>query len=151
MTKHLRDLVAGQLTLDYFMQRAAAGWTLAAVEWVREAEGEAEPDVSAKPAKRASSDEVPYGFRIAEGGLNLEQNPFETAVLLRILEDIVKEKRLTDIALDLNVHGHATREGASWTPTEVFNLLPRIVEIGPRLLKTAEWRARREDFTIQRH
>jgi hypothetical protein len=153
MTRRIREVVAGQLTLDYFMQRAAAGWTLAAVEWVRtsqETENEYRDNegmaVSDAPA-RFQGEDVPYGFRIGENGLNLEDSPLEMAVLLLILEDIVKERRLADIALDLNAGGYITRRGGSWTPVEVFNLLPRVIDMGPRLLKTTEWHARRTHLT----
>lgn len=151
MTKHVRDLVTGQLTLDYFMQKAAEGWKISAVEWVREADGELEAGAFPEVERRFTNEEIPYGFRIAESGMNLEQNPLETAVLMRVLEDIVKEKRLTDIAIDLNVNGYADRNGTSWTPVKVFNLLPRIIETGPLLLRTAEWQARRDNLTVQRH
>ena len=33
MTQRSRDLMGGPTSLDYFMRRAADGWTLAAVEW----------------------------------------------------------------------------------------------------------------------
>jgi hypothetical protein len=148
MTKRIRDVVTGQLTLDYFMQKAAAGWRLAAVEWVREAEA-ADSDAAAPPNAEVhfTTADVPFGFRIAESGLDLEQNPLEMTVLLLILENIVKDKRLTDIAADLNVSGYMTRRGTNWTPATVFNLLPRIIEMGPRLLKSPEWQARRGQLT----
>ncbi len=141
MTQRSRDLIAGQLTLDYFMQKAAEGWTLAAVEWVREV-----PDsVSDHKPMEVSvlSEDIPYGLRIADDGMNLERNPLEMTVLLLMLEEIVKEKRITEIAADLNFHGFKTRRGAAWSATAVFELLPRLIEMGPALLKTPEWMERR--------
>jgi hypothetical protein len=148
MAKRIRDVVTGQLTLDYFMQKAAAGWTLAAVEWVREAEA-AESDAAAPASVEVgfTTADVPFGFRIAASGLDLEQNPLEMTVLLLILENIVKEKRLTDIAAYLNAGGYATRQGANWTPAAIFNLLPRLIEMGPSLLKSPDWQARRSQLT----
>jgi hypothetical protein len=141
MLERSRDLIAGQLTLDYFMQKAAEGWTLSAVEWVRElpdSESESKPvQVSVRP------EEIPYGLRMAEDGMNLERNPLEMTVLLLILDEIVKEKRITEIAADLNVNGYRTRRGSSWSPSAVFELLPRLIEIGPTLLKSPEWQQRR--------
>ena len=141
MTQRSRDLIAGELTLDYFMQKAAQGWKLAAVEWVREV-----PDsvADAKPLEvSVHPEQVPYGLRIAEDGMHLEHNPLETMVMLLILEEIVKEKRITEIAADLNVRGIRTRSGTTWSAPAVFELLPRLIEMGPTLLKSPEWVERR--------
>jgi hypothetical protein len=141
MIERTRDLVGGQLTLDYFMQKAAEGWRIAAVEWVREV-----PDSVADGRTTALSvqgEPAPYGLRIAPDGMNLERNPVEMTVLLMILEQIVKEKRITEIAADLNVNGFKTRSGSAWSASAVFELLPRLIEMGPTLLKSSEWRERR--------
>jgi Recombinase len=145
MTHRSRDLIAGELTLDYFMQKAAEGWKLAAVEWVREV-----PDSVSKslPVEVSTQpEEIPYGLSIAEDGMNLERNPLEMTVLLMILEEIVKEKRITEIAADLNVKGYKNRRGSAWSPSAVFELLPRLIEMGPTLLKTPEWVERRPAST----
>lgn len=141
MTERSRDLVAGQLTLDYFMQKAAEGWKLAAVEWVREVPDTASDGGPVQVSVHAEG--TPYGLRIAADGMNLERNPVEMTVLLLILEEIVKEKRITEIAADLNVNGYKTRSGSPWSASAVFELLPRLIEMGPTLLKTPEWRERR--------
>lgn len=141
MTQRMRDLVPGQLTIDYFMQKAAEGWKVAAIEWVRElpdALADGQPAMASVPAEAA-----PYGLRIAADGMNLERNPLEMTVLLLILEQIVKEKRITEIAADLNVNGFKTRTGSPWSASAVFELLPRLIEMGPTLLKSPEWRERR--------
>jgi hypothetical protein len=143
MTQRSRDLVGGPLSLDYFMRRAADGWTLAAVEWAREVEApEGAAEVPALEIK-VDPEEIPYGLRIGDDGLHLEPNPVETTVLLLILEKIVMEKRLSEIADDLNLRGFRTRRGTSWTSSTIFDLLPRLIEVGPRLLNSAEWRDRR--------
>ena len=70
MTQRSRDVIPGQLTLDYFIRKAAAGWTLAADEWVREVEDEAHvPAVETS----LSGDDVPYGLRLSEEGATLEE------------------------------------------------------------------------------
>ena len=139
MTERVRDIVTGELTLDYFVRRSAEGWHLASIEWVREA-STAKPNSASAP--RVDSD-VPYGLQFAEGGMKLEENPFEMSVLLIILEQIVQERRITDIAAQLNLRGYHTRDGAAWNAADVFNLMPRLIETGPGLLKSAEWRERR--------
>ncbi len=140
MIQRNRELVTGQLTLDYFVRKAAEGWTLAAVEWVREVEADAHED-----AFKVSLDieNIPYGLRISEDGMHLEPNLLERTVLLLILEKIVKEKRVTEIAAELNAEGMKTRRGSAWTPTAVFELFPRLIEMGPALLKSQDWRERR--------
>ncbi|MBV9302036.1 MAG: recombinase family protein [Acidobacteriaceae bacterium] len=149
MTQHSRELVAGPITLDYFMKRAAEGWSIAAIEWVREVEAADDQPYQTSFETKLPTEEIPYGLRIAEDGLRLEPNPIETTVLLLILEKIVIEKRLTQIAADLNQRGYRTRKGTQWSPSTIFDLLPRLIEVGPKLLTSAEWRDRRShiDFT----
>ena len=136
MTQRSRDLVAGQLTLDYFMRKAAEGWKLAAIEWVREVE---QAEVLEAPEVSAGVEDLPYGLRLSPDGLQLETNPLERTVLLLILEKIVQEKRITQIANELNEKGFRTRAATAWTPSAVFELMPRLIEAGPALLKSSEW------------
>ena len=141
MTQRSRDLVSGQLTLDYFIRKAAEGWTLAAVEWVRE--------VDDAPAVKSfevslSGEDTPYGVRVSADGMQLEPNPLERTVLMLILDKIVREKRITQIAAELNLEGFRTRQGTAWSPSAVFDLLPRLIEAGPQLLKSPDWQELRE-------
>jgi len=137
VTQRSRDLVSGQITLDYFMRKAAEGWSLAALEWVREIEPGVHP---LEPLQESTvKADVPYGLQVAENGLELVSNPLESTVLLLILEKVVKEKRIGEIASELNRNGHRTREGTLWTAPAVFNLLPRLIEAGPELLKSPAW------------
>jgi hypothetical protein len=150
VTQRSRDLMGGPLTLDYFMRRAADGWTLAAVEWVREVEVPEGTTEAAPLEINVEPEEIPYGLRIGEDGLHLEPNPVETTVLLLILEKIVMEKRLNQVADDLNMRGFRTRRGTRWTSSTVFDLLPRLIEVGPKLLKSADWRERRSQISLSR-
>jgi hypothetical protein len=148
VTQRSRDLVGGPLSLDYFMRRAADGWTLAAVEWVREVEVP-EGTTEAPPLEiNVEPEEIPYGLRISDDGLHLEQNPVETTVLLLILEKIVMERRLSQIADDLNSRGFRTRRGTRWSSSTIFDLLPRLIEVGPKLLKSPDWRERRSQISL---
>jgi hypothetical protein len=141
MTQRHRDLIGGEVTLDYFMRKMAEGWTLAAVEWVREVDDR--PGIIKPLQVSIHGEELPYGLQVAADGLHVEQNPLEKTILLMILEKIVREKRITEIAIDLNAAGLKTRRGTEWTPAEVFDLLPRLVEMGPKLLNSQEWVERR--------
>ena len=60
------------------------------------------------------------------------------------MESIVVEKGVTQIAAELNDRGFTTRGGKPWTSTAVFNLLPRLIETAPDILKRADWQARRK-------
>src|SRR5438874_13742966 len=136
VTEASRDVIPGQLTLDYFVRKAAAGWTLAAVEWVREVEDNAHVPHVETPL---SGEDVPYGLRLSEEGAYLESHPVEKTVLLLILEKIVREKAITQIANELNSEGFRTRRNTAWTPAAVFDLLPRLIEVSPALLKSRDW------------
>jgi recombinase len=146
MTQRRRDLVGGPVNLDYFMRRAADGWRLAAMEWVREVDAADTPTEAVSLANSLEPEEIPYGLRIGEDGLHLEPNPVENTVLLLILEKIVMEKRLSQIADDLNHRGFRTRKGTPWSSPAIFDLLPRLIEAGPKLLKSSDWRERRSQI-----
>jgi hypothetical protein len=147
MKEAIRDVITGDLSLEYFAKRLAEGWKLTHVEWVRDAAatgtGTAPP-----PQSLSQATALPYGLRLGENG-RLEENPTETAVLLVMLEDIVREKRIQEIAAELNQRGFATREATRWNAVDVFNLLPRLIEAGPSLLKSAAWQQRRANMQTQ--
>jgi Recombinase len=147
--EYVRDVVNGELTLEYFARKFSEGWKVAGIDWVRENSREASDAVTA-PLKSANvlgeQASLPFGFRVTESGL-VEENPLEATVLLLILEQIIRERRIQEIATALNEQGYLTREGTSWTATDVFNLLPRVVEAGPSILKSTPWRQRRPATT----
>ncbi len=143
MTERTRDLVTGQLTLEYFIRKAAEGWSLSAVEWVREVAD----TTTQRDRVSITSEELPYGMRLSDDGLRLEPNPLERTVLLLILDKIVQDKRITQIAAELNENGLRTRQATPWTPTAVFDLLPRLIEAGPAILKSNDWQQLRGKTT----
>ncbi len=136
MLRHLRDSVQHPVSLDYFQERLSAGWKLKAIEWEKEVEASSEP---APPPDHAA----PYGLEIAPDASRLRHNPHEVAILMTILELIVVEKGVSYIADELNVRGFKTRQGTPWTSPAVFNLLPRLIDLGPDLLKSNDWQTRR--------
>ena len=132
----MREFVSGSLTAELHQRRTAEGWRLAAVEWQREVqapEGEA-PTVL---------EEVPFGLRISNDCLHLEQEPTEKRVLMLVLELIVKDHPLSQVAEELNRQGFRTRGGGPWTRAAVFDLHPRLIEVFPRILASKEWGERR--------
>ena len=82
-------------------------------------------------------------MEIAPDASHLRHNSQEVGVLMTILELIVVEKGVSYIAEELNERGFKTRQGTPWTSPAVFNLLPRLIELGPDLLKSNDWQARR--------
>lgn len=136
--EQLRDRLSGPLTLDYVQRMLRDGWQPVAVEWVRELAGE--PGEELPPTR----EEVPFGLRVADDCKRLEEDPAEVEVLMAIMEGIVQDRRLSQIAEDLNAREFRTRYGSKWGPAAVFNLLPRLIEAGPRIFSKEEWAARRQ-------
>jgi hypothetical protein len=137
----VRDRVQESVTIEYFQRRLSEGWKLKAVEW--------EKDEEAPAADGDHTHEVPYGLEIAASAERLRHNSEEVSVLLAVLEMVVTEKRVSLIADELNIRGYRTRSGSRWTATAVFELLPRVIDMGPELLKSSEWQQRRANIQLQ--
>lgn len=133
--ERIREVVAGTLPEGYLEQKAADGWKLVALEWRREI------DAPEDDGQR-SIEEPPYGYRVAPDCRHLEEDPFEQRVLAAAIDLIGEDKPLSVVAADLNRRGFRTRGGSDWSPVAVFNMLPRIIESGPRIFASSEWRAR---------
>lgn len=84
-------------------------------------------------------EEIPYGLQISADCRYLEENPTEKAIMLAMFEMIVQDMAVSEIAAHLNRRGHQTRDREDWTPSAVFNLLPRLIEVGQRTFATQEW------------
>lgn len=130
--ERVRDLLSAAPPADYFKQRLDEGWRLVAVEWERGV------DIP------AAVEDVPFGLRVADDCRRLEENPDEMQVLMLMMETIVQDGPLSQAARTINERGHRTRHGEMWTPQALFYLLPRLIEIGPRLSTSEEWVARRK-------
>jgi len=124
------------ITAEYLARQASFGWKLVSVTWEREVE----PDPGGSSRRQ---EDPPYGLRVAGDGVHLEENTAELEVLLVIMEGIVQDHRLSQIAEDLNRRDFRTRNGSMWTPTAVFTLLPRLIEVGPHMFSSEEWIVRR--------
>jgi hypothetical protein len=135
--ERIREAVAGSLDAENLRQKAEAGWKLVALEWQREIPGEeAEPEMLIQ--------EIPYGLRVSGDCLHLEEEPDEKNALVTMMELIVREDPFTQIAGELYRRGFRTRKGAEWTPVLVFNMLPRLIEVGPRIFSSEEWEDRKK-------
>ncbi len=134
--ERIREEMSDPPAQEYWKQKSNAGWRLAAVEWIREHES---ADRTADPAE-----EIPYGLKIADDCVHLEPHPGERETLLLMLEMIVRDNTLTQVAAELNQRGLRTRRGSEWSPPAVFNMLPRMIEVGPRVFSQPEWATRRQ-------
>lgn len=133
-TERVRQMVSGPLESTDLQQRTEDGWKLVAIEWERDVES----------ADDRLLTEVPYGLRIAPETQRLEQNPAERDILLQLMELIVQEGSYAHIADEINRRGLRTRQGEKWTPVSVFEMLPRLIEVGRQLFESEEWQRRRQ-------
>jgi hypothetical protein len=136
-----RQLVSGPFGPDDFQQRLAEGWKPVAIEWEREIPVETTAQTSPAP-------EVPFGLQVAGDCSHLEENPTEREVLFQIMELTIQDGPYSGIADELNRRGFRTRQGKRWTPVSVFQMLPRLIEAGPGILNSEEWRDRRRNLKI---
>jgi hypothetical protein len=134
--ERMREVLAGPLTPAYIDQKSRTGWKPVVVVWEREVEG-------APPEPANITEQVPYGLKISEDCMQLEQDIQEKEALVVMLEMIIQDKPLTEIAESLNQRGFRTRYNTKWTPGTVFDMLPRLIEVGPRVFTSEEWVARR--------
>jgi hypothetical protein len=140
--ERMRDVIHGPLRQDLLRQRADAGWQVVSIEWRRELPGTA-------PEGTVDTEDVPYGLRLSEDCLRLEIDPQENQVLMQMMELLVQDFPFSSVASDLNEKGYRTREGKRWSPVTVFNMLPRLIDVGPRVFSTEEWDRRRERFAAK--
>jgi hypothetical protein len=137
MPKHerVREVLSSPPGVEYFETKAREGWKLVAVEWERKLEF---ADTAAPPRE-----EVPFGMKVSDDCLYLVENPAETEALTLMLELLIADKSMSDVAEGLNTRGFRTRKGVPWTAVGVFELLPRIVEMAPRIYPGKDWSERR--------
>ncbi|MGH9713661.1 MAG: recombinase family protein [Candidatus Acidiferrales bacterium] len=139
--ERVRESVEGSLDAEYVKQRERAGWKLVAVEWQRESDGTA-------PELEPRLEDAPFGVRVAGDCEHLEENPQEMQFLLTMMEFIIQDVSIVKIAEELNRRGYRTRKGTEWGPVAVFNMLPRLIELTPRIFATEEWVERRKRLTL---
>jgi hypothetical protein len=143
MTKleRIREVLSKPLEPEYVKRRAEAGWKLVAVEW----EHEVETDEKEPPR---IIEDAPYGLRVGDDGAHLVENPAETQVLIRMLDCIVQDYPFSKVADELNRSGLRTRKGSKWEAVSVYNMLPRLIQVGPRIFSSEEWQARKKHAPI---
>lgn len=135
--ERIRDVITEPFSPEVIRARAAAGWQMVSIEWRREL-----PDQEAPP-EGAFSEQIPYGLRISDDCKRLEVDPRENQVLLLMMDLLAQDFSYSSIVSDLNEKGFRTREGKAWSRVAVFNMMPRLIEVGPRIFSSAEWEKRR--------
>jgi hypothetical protein len=134
--ERIREVLSRGFDEGYFATKLKQGWRLVAVHWEREVEGEAREEAS-------WVEEVPYGLRVADDCVHLEENPVETRTLGLALRLLSSDKSMSQIAEELNRQGLRTRRGTAWTQTAVFNMLPRLIEAAPQIWRSDSTQAGR--------
>lgn len=137
-TERVRQLVSGPPTDADLKQQTEKGWRLVAIEWEREVE----------TSESQLPSDVPFGLRIEPETQRLEENPEEREVLVQLMGLLVQEGSYARIAEEINRRGYRTRQGTPWTPISVFEMLPRLIEVGPYLFRSSEWEKRRPHIPV---
>jgi hypothetical protein len=132
--ERIRDVISGPFSPEIIGQRAAAGWQMVSIEWRREL-----PD-GETPTGGAYAEEIPYGLRISDDCMRLEVEPTENQAMMLMMELLGQDFSYSSIVSDLNEKGFRMRDGKPWNRVAVFNMMPRLIEAGPRMFSSADWK-----------
>lgn len=109
---------AGRLVLNVLLSVA---------QWEREAIGERTRDALAVKIKnRQRVGKIRYGFDLGQDGKSLIENPQEQAVLIRIQTMRNEGLSFPKIADRLNSENVPTKEGKTWAPTTIWQIMKRV-------------------------
>ena len=136
--ERIREALSGLPTLEHLVERVEAGWKLVAIEWEREAAG------APLATHEFDVEEIPYGLRVSDDCTGLVESHPERQIIIIALDMIVEDCPLSRVADELNRRGHTTREGTPWTPSTLYTLLPRMIQVGPKVFRSDEWVTRKK-------
>jgi hypothetical protein len=146
--QRIRQEAPESFAMTNIVRQMEQGWKLVAVEWEREATSDA--DTPQSPVARAAAasggegpDAIPYGLQAVENPPRLEPDSTEQEALFLMMELTIQDGPYSVIAEELNQRGFRTRTGMKWSPVSVFQMLPRLIEAGPKIFATKEWQERR--------
>ena len=142
--ERIRDVISGPFSPEVIRQRSEAGWQMVSIEWRREL-----PDAET-PTEGAFNEDIPYGLRISDDCMKLEADPAEHQALMLMMELLVQDFSYSSIVSDLNEKGFRMRDGRPWSRVAVFNMIPRLIEVGPGFFTSEEWEKRRQRFARAR-
>ena len=138
--ERVRESLPGVPAPEYFQSKIAQGWKPVSIEWER-------PVESSGPTVAEAVEQIPFGLQIADDCQHLKENLNEKHALMFMMEMIVKDEPLSKIADELNRGGYRNRDGNPWTPGQVFDMLPRLIDVGPRIFTNSEYIARKHGQT----
>jgi len=141
-SERTRQVITGEFGPEDLQRKITEGWRPVAIEWER-------PLAAAEVPATTAAPEVPFGLRVSGDCAHLEDDPQEREVLFQIMELTIQDGPYSGIAEELNRRGFRTRDGSRWTPVSVFQMLPRLIEAGPGILMSEEWRHRRQRTKAQ--
>jgi len=145
-TERIRQSASGQLTWDEIQKLQNEGWRLIALEWERDA-----PEDDKTASEEHDHEDPPFGLRVAPDCSTLVEDRSENEALLAMMELITQDGPYSSIAEELNRRGYRTREGSKWSPVSVFEMLPRLIEAGPRILSSENWHRRKQEYQRRMH
>jgi Recombinase len=140
-TERIRQSASGQLTWDEIQKLQNEGWRPIAIEWERDV-----PAGEIRASEEHDREEPPFGLRIAPDCSTLVEDGSENEALQAMMELIIQDGPYSSIAEELNRRGYRTREGLKWTPVSVFEMLPRLIDAGPRILSSENWHRRKQEY-----
>ena len=138
--ERIREALKDGVDLDALERKQHEGWRAVAIEWEREAPGE--------PELVREKEEIPYGACASADGQHLEEHPEEMRALTAMMDLLVRDQSFSQIAEQINKRGFRTRSGAEWTQVSVFQMLPRVVELGPRVFRSEAWTHRKQRVEV---
>lgn len=142
--ERIRDVMSGPFSPEVIRQRTAAGWQMVSIDWRRELPaGEA-------PTEGAFHDDIPYGLRISDDCQRLEVEPNENKAMMLMMELLGQDFSYSSIVSDLNEKGFRMRDGKPWNRIAIFNMMPRLIEAGPRMFSSEEWKRLRQGLSKAR-
>jgi hypothetical protein len=134
--ERVREALTELPTREYLMRRIELGWRPVAIEWER--------DIHEEGREAGFSEEIPYGLKVSADCSGLVENPAEKEVIMAAIDMVVEDCPLSRVASELNRRGYRTRAGKAWSPGDLFSLLPRMIQVGPKLFSSDQWMHRRE-------
>ena len=141
--ERVRQVLSSPFGAEELKNQTEQGWKIVAIEWEREIPGAAAQAATA-------GEEPPFGLQVSKETDQLEVNPTEREALFLMMELTVQEGPYSRIAEELNRRGFRTRHERKWTPVSVFQMLPRLIELGPRIFSSEEWQERRRRLKAAR-
>jgi len=133
--ERVKDRISGPFSPTLMTERQKAGWQLVSIEWRRElpeSEGPHEPE---------HVEEIPYGLRLSDDGRRLEVDPHENSILMQMMDLLGQDFSYSQIVSDLNERGLRTRDNAPWDRVSLHKMMPRLIEVGPRLFADDQWKS----------